>query len=78
MARKSDYQIMADTLLAAKGAEALATARRRYYASRRRNDEAGCHTWLRVADAIRTAQPADASSTAPQPLEPRRRRALAR
>jgi hypothetical protein len=77
MARKSEYQTMAETLLAAKGAEALAVARRRYYASRRRNDAAGCQTWLRVADAIRLASQAAAPAADPPPPEPSRGRAIA-
>jgi hypothetical protein len=55
MPRKSEVQIMAETLLATKGAAALAVARRRFYASRRRRDERACYIWLRVADAIRLA-----------------------
>jgi hypothetical protein len=55
MARKSEVEIMAETLLATKGAAALTVARRRFYASRRRHDERACYVWLRVADAIRLA-----------------------
>ena len=59
MSPKSEVEVMAETLLATKGDAALAVARRRFYASRKRQDEKACYIWLRVADTIRRArQPA--------------------